>query len=95
MVTVRAELGDGDDYEASIKVLQAKAESLIEDHKRHMLDSIEELEQMTRKQQQAASLERKILDCQRELDRIRESGPMAIAGPQTEGPDGSDDDPLF
>lgn len=91
MVTVKADLADGEDFEEAIKALQAKAESLVEDHKRHMLKSIEELHELECRRREAASLERKILDCQRELDRIRNNGGQLAL--EIGGSDDGDDSP--
>lgn len=83
-VTVRATLEDGEDWQAAIKSLQAQAESLVEDHKQTMLRSLEELQQMSRRQAEAQSLERTIRDSQERLDRLRAALPdLQIEGPVT------------
>ena len=93
-VTVRATIEPGEDWEAVTKDLQSKAESLVEDHKRHMLKSLQDLEDMTRKQAEATSLARKIQECQERLDKLRGGNAPAIesdadAEDVTFGPDGS------
>lgn len=71
MVTVRAALEEGEDWQEATKSLQATAERLVEDHKRHMLASIEELEQLSRKQAEVASIEASIVRAQAKLAALR------------------------
>ena len=61
------------------KELQAKAEELIEDHKRIMLKQLQDLETMSRKQQQVHRLETQIKSAQSELNSLRE-GTKALTG---------------
>ena len=41
-VSMRAVLEDGEDVDVAVKKLQAKAESLVEDHKRNLLQAYED-----------------------------------------------------
>lgn len=70
-LTLKATLEDGEDATEAIKTLQAKAESLVEDHKRHLLNSLEEIHDLQNKQREAADLERTIQRAQSSLDRLR------------------------
>ena len=72
-VTVKASLSEGEDFQAAIKELQSVAEGLVEDHKRNLLASIEELQEMSRRQQEVTRLESTIRRAQQDLDRLRES----------------------
>lgn len=75
MITIKAQLDDGEDFEAVAKDLQAKAEGMIEDHSRYMVKSLEELEELTRRQAKVASLEASIRRAQEDLDRLRKEMP--------------------
>lgn len=75
MVTMKAEVLDGEDLLEVTKALQAQAEGLVEDHKRHMLRSIEELHDMSVKQARIAGLRSTIERAQRELDDARKALP--------------------
>lgn len=74
-VTVRAEIADGEDWAEAIKILQAKAEGLVEDHKQSMLKSLEELQDLTEKQARIANLSQVIARAQQELDSLRNGLP--------------------
>lgn len=88
-VSMTAVLDAGDDPIECAKELQAKAESLMEDHKRIMLKQLEDLEQMSRRQQQASRLEGTIRSAQQELDRLRD-GTKAISHDGDEDVDSDD-----
>lgn len=75
-VTVKAILQDGDDWIETTKRLQAQAEQLIEDHKNHMLQSIEDLYELTERQRELVSLESSIRKAQTRLDQIRNAHPQ-------------------
>lgn len=70
-VTFKAALEDGEDPERAAKDLQAKAESMIEDHKNHMLSSLHKLHEMQKYEECVASLEQTIQNAQRDLDALR------------------------
>jgi len=72
-ISLKAEIGEGEDWEQCLKELQAKAERLIEDHKQNLLKSIIDIEDMKRAQREAADLERQINNAQQKLDRLRET----------------------
>lgn len=74
-VQLTATLDDGEDSTAATKQLQAQAEQLVEDHKNHLLGSIQELHDMSQRQQRIASLGKSIAQQQAELDQIREKFP--------------------
>ncbi len=75
MVTLKAEVLPGEDFEAITKDLQAKVEGMIEDHSRSMVRSLEELEDLTRRQAKVASLESSIRRAQMDLDLLRKDMP--------------------
>lgn len=70
-VTLKATIFDGDDAEACVKELQAKAESIVEDHKRNLLSSLEDAYELEQRQQRVQSLESSIRRAQKELDDLR------------------------
>ena len=74
-ISYKAVLEDGEDAVEATKRLQAQAEGLLEDHCRHMITSLEELEDLKRDQARVASLKSSIENAQRELDRLREKMP--------------------
>ena len=73
-VVVTAEIREGEDYEQAIKDLQAKAEMLVEDHKRTMLTNLKTLYEMKEYQQRVANLESNIRQSQRDLEELRKGG---------------------
>jgi hypothetical protein len=75
MVTLKADIDDGEDFEKATKELQAKVEGMIEDHSRYMVKSLEELHDLTEKQARVASLESQIRRAQTDLDAIRKGMP--------------------
>jgi len=75
-VTLKATLVDGEDAIAAAKDLQAKAEELVEDHKRNLLEQLEELYQLTQRQQEMASLEAGLRKAQNRIDEIRKENPQ-------------------
>ena len=74
-VHFEAEIQEGEDHLEVAKQLQAQAEGLVEDHKRAMLQSIEELYDMGVKQARIAGLRSTIERPQRDLDEARKSLP--------------------
>jgi chromosome segregation ATPase len=71
-VTFKATLEEGEDADKATKNLQAKAESLVEDHKNHLLDSLRKLHQMQQYlEEHVASLEDTIRKAQSDLDHLR------------------------
>jgi len=74
-VHFEAEIQEGEDHLEVAKQLQAQAEGLVEDHKRAMLQSIEELYDMGVKQARIAGLRSTIERAQRDLDEARKSLP--------------------
>ncbi len=79
-LSFKAALEDGEDPIEATKALQAQAESLLEDHSRHMMQSLQELHDLGVKQEQIHSLQRTIQNAQRDLDRARESLPAIENG---------------
>lgn len=74
-ITLTATLADGEVPEDCARKLQAVAEGLVEDHKRGMLKSIEELHQLTERQAEMRGLQRTLLTAQERLDEIRKQNP--------------------
>lgn len=75
-ITLHADLADGDDPIACAKELQQQAETLVEDHKRTMLRSIEELHRLTERQAEMRRLGDEMKRVQTRLDEIREEHPQ-------------------
>lgn len=78
-----ATLEEGEDASEAAKKLQARAEGLVEDHKRGLLQSIEELYQLTERQKEMIGLERQLKAAQDRMDQIRKDWPM-LKAPETE-----------
>ena len=74
-VTMVAELAEGDDATACAKELQQRAETLVEDHKRAMLASIEELETLRRSQRELRELGSMMKIQQQRIDDLRAAHP--------------------
>lgn len=74
-VQLTATLDEGEDAVVATKQLQAQAEGLVEDHKNHLLKSIEDLHEMSQRQARVAALSKQITQAQRELDETRERYP--------------------
>ena len=70
-VTMTATLAPGEDASAATKQLQQQAEGLVEDYKRNLIQSIEELEQMRRNQQEVTELNRQLERAQARLTALR------------------------
>lgn len=70
-ISLKVELEEDDDVEKVIKEYQAKAESLVEDHKQHMLDSLTQLYEMGQYEKKVACLESQIKSSQQALDDLR------------------------
>lgn len=74
-IELTATIEDGDDPEKCTKELQAKAESMVEDHKQNMLRSLHVIRAMDARNQQMAKLESLVKTSQEELERYR-ANPM-------------------
>ena len=74
-VTMTATLDDGEDPHVAIRDLQQRAEGLVEDHKRGLLHSIEELYQLTERQAEVRGLEAELKRAQDRLTEIRKEHP--------------------
>lgn len=74
-VTMTATVDDGEDPKEAAKALQAQAEGLVEDHKNSLLQSIEELYQMTQRQAELRGLTRQLTDAQARINDIRKEHP--------------------
>lgn len=74
-VTMTATLDDGEDATKAAQELQARAEELVEDHKRGLLATIEELHQFTERQAEVRGLRQELERAQRRLDAIRSEHP--------------------
>ena len=70
---LRATIDEGEDPEQATKELQAKVEKLVEDHKNAMLQSLNELYEMSALRQEVTSLEQTILRAQDRLEKLRAS----------------------
>lgn len=74
-VSMTATLEDGEDATVAVRELQARAEQLVEDHKRGLLGSIEELYQLTERQAEVRGLQTELKHAQERLDKIRTEHP--------------------
>jgi hypothetical protein len=74
-VTMTATLEDGEDAAKATRELQAKAEQIVEDHKRGLLTSIEELYQLTERQAEVRGLQQQLEMAQKRLESIRQENP--------------------
>lgn len=71
-VTLKAALQAGEDAGACVKQLQAKAESLVEDHKQMMLKTLHRLHEYTVAEREIANVESELRIGQGRLERLRE-----------------------
>lgn len=78
-VVLTASLEDGDDPDACVKQLQARAESLVEDHKNGLLKSIEELHELGQLRSEMLSLGSQVQRHQQRLEEIRRQHPGLVA----------------
>lgn len=73
-VSLKAILAEGEDPIIATRDLQAKAEQLVEDHKRNLLGSIEQVYDMAMRDQEITKLESLIRTSQSRLESIRQNG---------------------
>lgn len=66
--------------------LQSRAEGLVEDHKRQLLRSIEDLYDLSTRQAEIQGLERQLRSAQCRLDEIRKENPALQLGQGTPDP---------
>lgn len=71
-LSIKAEVQEDEDPTEVIRKLQAEAESLIEDHKQHLLASLRQLYLMSQYERKVARLESNITQAQEELEELRE-----------------------
>jgi hypothetical protein len=74
-VTLTATLEDGEDASEATKQLQTRAEGLVEDHKRGLLNSIEELYKLSEYQAEVRGLQEQLERAQVRLNHIRTENP--------------------
>ncbi|PYJ09787.1 MAG: hypothetical protein DMF06_08580 [Verrucomicrobia bacterium] len=79
-VSMTATLDEGDDPSKVTQQLQARAEQLVEDHKRSLLQSIEDLYQLSTRQAEVRGLQKELERAQRRLDEIRSEHPQLTDG---------------
>lgn len=70
-----ATLEDSEDATKAAHELQARAEQIVEDHKRGLLASIEELYQLTERQAEMRGLQNELERAQKRLEAIRAEHP--------------------
>ncbi|HQT97978.1 MAG TPA: hypothetical protein PK416_08890 [Thermodesulfobacteriota bacterium] len=75
-VTLKATIEDQDDPLAAAKELQGKAEALVEDHKRSMLQTLHELHHLSMAKQEVYNVERKLADLNDRLAELRKENPQ-------------------
>src|SRR5262245_27295576 len=79
-VTMSATLENGEDPHVAARDLQQRAEGLVEDHKRSLLNSIEELYQLTERQAEIRGLQQELERAQKRLEAIRTEHPTLQLG---------------
>lgn len=80
-VTITANLAAGEDPEKAVRELQAMAEKSVEDHKQGLLQSLEDLHDLTERQREMTTLAEQLTRAQRRLDEIRKQHPnMTLPG---------------
>ena len=77
-VTMTASLDEGEEATKCAQELQARAEQIVEDHKRGLLGSIEELYQLTERQAEMRGLQKQLKLAQERLDGIRKEHPTLL-----------------
>lgn len=83
-VTLRASIDEGEDATVVVKELQAKAEGLMEDHKRNLLKSLRELKELSDARQEMVDAEQSIKRTQARLDEMRAKHPELKLLPEGE-----------
>jgi hypothetical protein len=79
-VVMTATLSETENPAEAVKHLQAQAEQLVEDHKRGLLASIEELYQLTERQAEMRGLQQELERAQKRLEAIRSENPTLQLG---------------
>lgn len=72
-IELTATINEGEDFAQCTKDLQAKAEHLVEDHKRNMITSLYKLREMAEREREVARLESVIKTSQSALETLREN----------------------
>lgn len=80
MVSLKAVLDDGEDFEAATKQLQAKAEGLVEDHANQLTKHIRDMFYLGEKEKEAKRLEDTLIAGQKRLQEIRSEIPLMLNG---------------
>ncbi|MCX6922871.1 MAG: hypothetical protein NT154_06620 [Verrucomicrobia bacterium] len=84
-VTLEASLSERENPVDAVKALQAQAEGLVEDHKQGMLRSLEELYQLSERQQEMRGLQKELERAQVRLNELRNQHPelkLALGEPE-------------
>lgn len=71
-VTLTATIEEGDNPDECAKSLQARAEELVENHKQHLLESLNRLNELSMIERETNSLEQSIKNSQSRLTFLRE-----------------------
>jgi hypothetical protein len=79
-VVMTATLDEGEDSTVAVRDLQQRAEGLVEDHKRSLLHSIEELYQLTERQAEMRGLQSELKRASNRLAEIRKEHPQLQLG---------------
>jgi hypothetical protein len=80
MVSLKAVLEDGEDVDAAVKQLQAKAEGLVDDHADQLKKHIRDMYYLGEKEKEAKRLEDSIIASQQRLSSIRSEIPLMLQG---------------
>lgn len=92
-VTLTASIEEGDNPDECAKSLQARAEELVENHKQHLLASLERLHELSVLDREVSSLETSIKQNQTRLSHLREHREFLDQSDPRELADGARSDP--
>lgn len=76
---IEADLAPEDDAEQCIKQLQAKAESLVEDHKNQLVQALIDIESMKEREREMARLESELNRAQTRLESLRQHEEASVS----------------
>jgi hypothetical protein len=77
-ITLKGSVEEGEDPVACAKAMQQQAESLVEDHKQSLLESIEQLANMQRAERELTDLGRTMARAQERIDQLRKDCPALV-----------------
>ncbi len=78
-ISLKAVLEDGEDAESATKMLQAKAEGLVEDHANQLTKHIRDMYYLNEREKEAKRLEETLTAGQKRLEQIRGEIPLMLS----------------